>query len=177
MPLSPVSWARTLKCSSSSCVLGMWRAEWKGNEPVGEVSRRLDGRGAHCCSACSFPSPSAALLGGPATAVADAYLGQRARPLCCRLGIRSPWDSGTISARALWLRFGCFLSQTVPVCLFFTLKSAPARCRYLANRSKRHTLAMTSPTAEIAPDLQRQLGQQPFRSRAWPAHLVPEQHR
>ncbi|XP_060106904.1 serine/threonine-protein kinase SIK3 isoform X2 [Heteronotia binoei] len=47
--------------------------------------------------------------------------------------------------------------------------------RYLASRSKRHTLAMTSPTAEIPPDLQRQLGQQPFRSRA--AHLAPEQHR
>lgn len=44
--------------------------------------------------------------------------------------------------------------------------------RYLANRSKRHTLAMTSPTAEIPPDLQRQLGQQSFRSRVW-----PEQHR
>uniref|UniRef100_A0A7N5JLR1 non-specific serine/threonine protein kinase n=1 Tax=Ailuropoda melanoleuca TaxID=9646 RepID=A0A7N5JLR1_AILME len=49
--------------------------------------------------------------------------------------------------------------------------------RYLANRSKRHTLAMTNPTAEIPPDLQRQLGQQPFRSRVWPPHLVPEQHR
>ncbi|XP_047549691.1 serine/threonine-protein kinase SIK3 isoform X5 [Lutra lutra] len=49
--------------------------------------------------------------------------------------------------------------------------------RYLANRSKRHTLAMTSPTAEIPPDLQRQLGQQPFRSRVWPPHLVPDQHR
>ncbi|XP_058050192.1 serine/threonine-protein kinase SIK3 isoform X4 [Ahaetulla prasina] len=47
--------------------------------------------------------------------------------------------------------------------------------RYLANRSKRHTLAMTNPTAEIPPDLQRQLGQQPFRSRA--AHLTPDQHR
>lgn len=55
------------------------------------------------------------------------------------------------------------------------ISSAPARCRYLANRSKRHTLAMTNPTAEIPPDLQRQLGQQPFRSRA--AHLAPEQHR
>ncbi|XP_035317503.1 serine/threonine-protein kinase SIK3 isoform X1 [Cricetulus griseus] len=49
--------------------------------------------------------------------------------------------------------------------------------RYLANRSKRHTLAMTSPTAEIPPDLQRQLGQQSFRSRVWPPHLVPDQHR
>ncbi|XP_054853817.1 serine/threonine-protein kinase SIK3 isoform X1 [Eublepharis macularius] len=47
--------------------------------------------------------------------------------------------------------------------------------RYLASRSKRHTLAMASPTAEIPPDLQRQLGQQPFRSRA--SHLAPEQHR
>uniref|UniRef100_A0A8C6XRD4 non-specific serine/threonine protein kinase n=1 Tax=Naja naja TaxID=35670 RepID=A0A8C6XRD4_NAJNA len=47
--------------------------------------------------------------------------------------------------------------------------------RYLANRSKRHTLAMTNPTAEIPPDLQRQLGQQPFRSRA--PHLAPDQHR
>ncbi|KAH0623367.1 hypothetical protein JD844_031637 [Phrynosoma platyrhinos] len=47
--------------------------------------------------------------------------------------------------------------------------------RYLANRSKRHTLAMTNPTAEIPPDLQRQLGQQPFRSRA--SHLAPDQHR
>ncbi|XP_062948879.1 serine/threonine-protein kinase SIK3 isoform X4 [Cynocephalus volans] len=49
--------------------------------------------------------------------------------------------------------------------------------RYLANRSKRHTLAMTNPTAEIPPDLQRQLGQQSFRSRVWPPHLVPDQHR
>uniref|UniRef100_A0A671EJ92 Serine/threonine-protein kinase SIK3 n=1 Tax=Rhinolophus ferrumequinum TaxID=59479 RepID=A0A671EJ92_RHIFE len=49
--------------------------------------------------------------------------------------------------------------------------------RYLANRSKRHTLAMTNPTAEIPPDLQRQLGQQAFRSRVWPPHLVPDQHR
>ncbi|XP_059959038.1 serine/threonine-protein kinase SIK3 isoform X2 [Mesoplodon densirostris] len=49
--------------------------------------------------------------------------------------------------------------------------------RYLANRSKRHTLAMTNPTAEIPPDLQRQLGQQPFRSRVWAPHLVPDQHR
>ncbi|XP_036284212.1 serine/threonine-protein kinase SIK3 isoform X1 [Pipistrellus kuhlii] len=49
--------------------------------------------------------------------------------------------------------------------------------RYLANRSKRHTLAMTNPTAEIPPDLQRQLGQQPSRSRVWPPHLVPDQHR
>ncbi|XP_050012309.1 serine/threonine-protein kinase SIK3 isoform X1 [Alexandromys fortis] len=49
--------------------------------------------------------------------------------------------------------------------------------RYLANRSKRHTLAMTSPTAEIPPDLQRQLGQQSFRPRVWPPHLVPDQHR
>ncbi|KAJ7305199.1 hypothetical protein JRQ81_011108, partial [Phrynocephalus forsythii] len=47
--------------------------------------------------------------------------------------------------------------------------------RYLAHRSKRHTLAMTSPTAEIPPDLQRQLGQQPFRPRA--SHLPPDQHR
>nr|XP_056716405.1 serine/threonine-protein kinase SIK3 [Euleptes europaea] len=47
--------------------------------------------------------------------------------------------------------------------------------RYLASRSKRHTLAMTSPSAETPPDLQRQLGQQPFRSRA--SHLAPEQHR
>ncbi|KAB1254831.1 Serine/threonine-protein kinase SIK3 [Camelus dromedarius] len=61
--------------------------------------------------------------------------------------------------------------------VFFTMKSAPACCRYLANRSKRHTLAMTNPTAEIPPDLQRQLGQQPFRSRVWPPHLVPDQHR
>ncbi|NXC21255.1 SIK3 kinase, partial [Corythaeola cristata] len=49
--------------------------------------------------------------------------------------------------------------------------------RYLANRSKRHTLAMTNPTAEIPPDLQRQLGQQSFRPRAWAPHLVPDQHR
>ncbi|XP_027713278.1 serine/threonine-protein kinase SIK3 isoform X1 [Vombatus ursinus] len=49
--------------------------------------------------------------------------------------------------------------------------------RYLANRSKRHTLAMTNPTAEIPSDLQRQLGQQPFRARVWPPHLVPDQHR
>ncbi|KAK2497800.1 hypothetical protein MC885_000452 [Smutsia gigantea] len=49
--------------------------------------------------------------------------------------------------------------------------------RYLANRSKRHTLAMTSPAAEIPPDLQRQLGQQPFRPRVWPPHLAPDQHR
>ncbi|XP_021385702.1 serine/threonine-protein kinase SIK3 isoform X3 [Lonchura striata] len=49
--------------------------------------------------------------------------------------------------------------------------------RYLANRSKRHTLAMTNPTAEIPPDLQRQLGQQPFRARAWAPHLGPDQHR
>ncbi|KAK9394942.1 SIK3: SIK family kinase 3 [Crotalus adamanteus] len=34
---------------------------------------------------------------------------------------------------------------------------------------------MTNPTAEIPPDLQRQLGQQPFRSRA--SHLAPDQHR
>lgn len=66
---------------------------------------------------------------------------------------------------------GIFLS------VFFTMKCAPACCRYLANRSKRHTLAMTNPTAEIPPDLQRQLGQQPFRSRVWPPHLVPDQHR
>ncbi|XP_041427314.1 serine/threonine-protein kinase SIK3 isoform X2 [Xenopus laevis] len=50
--------------------------------------------------------------------------------------------------------------------------------RYLANRTKRHTLAMTSPTAEIPPDLQRQLGQQQsFRNRAWPPHLAPDLHR
>ncbi|KAM4651203.1 LOW QUALITY PROTEIN: serine/threonine-protein kinase SIK3 [Discoglossus pictus] len=49
--------------------------------------------------------------------------------------------------------------------------------RYLANRTKRHTLAMTNPTAEISPDLQRQLGQQGFRTRGWPTHLVPDQHR
>ncbi|XP_075046480.1 serine/threonine-protein kinase SIK3 isoform X2 [Mixophyes fleayi] len=50
--------------------------------------------------------------------------------------------------------------------------------RYLANRTKRHTLAMTSPTAEIPPDLQRQLGQQQaFRNRVWPPHLGPDQHR
>ncbi|KAJ7423635.1 Serine/threonine-protein kinase SIK3 [Pitangus sulphuratus] len=49
--------------------------------------------------------------------------------------------------------------------------------RYLANRSKRHTLAMTNPTAEIPPDLQRQLGQQSFRPRAWAPHLGPDQHR
>lgn len=52
---------------------------------------------------------------------------------------------------------------------------APAPCRYLASRSKRHTLAMTSPTAEVPPDLQRQLGQQPFRPRA--PHLAPDQYR
>ncbi|XP_067827051.1 serine/threonine-protein kinase SIK3 homolog isoform X3 [Heptranchias perlo] len=47
--------------------------------------------------------------------------------------------------------------------------------RYLANRSKRHTLAMTIPTAEVPLDLQRQLGQQlAIRSRAWVPH--PEQH-
>ncbi|XP_048418123.1 serine/threonine-protein kinase SIK3 homolog isoform X2 [Stegostoma tigrinum] len=47
--------------------------------------------------------------------------------------------------------------------------------RYLANRSKRHTLAMTNPTAEVPLDLQRQLGQQQaIRSRAWVPH--PEQH-
>ncbi|NXT76456.1 SIK3 kinase, partial [Zapornia atra] len=49
--------------------------------------------------------------------------------------------------------------------------------RYLANRSKRHTLALTNPTAEIPPDLQRQLGQQSFRPWAWAPHLVPDQHR
>ncbi|KAE8592547.1 hypothetical protein XENTR_v10018785 [Xenopus tropicalis] len=50
--------------------------------------------------------------------------------------------------------------------------------RYLANRTKRHTLAMTSPTAEIPPELQRQLGQQQaFRNRAWPPHLAPDLHR
>ncbi|XP_038609312.1 LOW QUALITY PROTEIN: serine/threonine-protein kinase SIK3 [Tachyglossus aculeatus] len=49
--------------------------------------------------------------------------------------------------------------------------------RYLANRSKRHTLAMTNPATEIPPDLQWQLGQQPYRSRVWPPHLVPDQHR
>uniref|UniRef100_A0A7M4DWM2 non-specific serine/threonine protein kinase n=2 Tax=Crocodylus porosus TaxID=8502 RepID=A0A7M4DWM2_CROPO len=49
--------------------------------------------------------------------------------------------------------------------------------RYLANRSKRHTLALTNPTAEIPPELQRQLGQQSFRSRVWAPHLVPDQHR
>nr|XP_033773434.1 serine/threonine-protein kinase SIK3 isoform X1 [Geotrypetes seraphini] len=49
--------------------------------------------------------------------------------------------------------------------------------RYLANRSKRHTLAMTNPTAELPPDLQRQLGQQSVRSRVWTPHLVPDQHR
>ncbi|XP_038635263.1 serine/threonine-protein kinase SIK3 homolog isoform X1 [Scyliorhinus canicula] len=47
--------------------------------------------------------------------------------------------------------------------------------RYLANRSKRHTLAMTNPTAEVPLDLQMQLGQQQaIRSRAWVPH--PEQH-
>ncbi|XP_055516567.1 serine/threonine-protein kinase SIK3 homolog isoform X1 [Leucoraja erinacea] len=47
--------------------------------------------------------------------------------------------------------------------------------RYLANRSKRHSLAMTNPTAEVPLDLQRQLGQQQaIRSRAWVPH--PEQH-
>lgn len=75
---------------------------------------------------------------------------------------------GLTSNASCW---GIFLS----VC--FTMKYAPACCRYLANRSKRHTLAMTNPTAEIPPDLQRQLGQQPFRSRVWPPHLVPDQHR
>ncbi|KAG9482150.1 serine/threonine-protein kinase SIK3 [Eleutherodactylus coqui] len=49
--------------------------------------------------------------------------------------------------------------------------------RYLANRSKRHTLAMTCPTAEIPPELQRQLGQAAFRNRVWPPHLIPDQHR
>ncbi|CAH2320218.1 serine threonine- kinase SIK3 isoform X1 [Pelobates cultripes] len=50
--------------------------------------------------------------------------------------------------------------------------------RYLANRSKRHTLAMTSPSAEIPADLQRQLGQQQsFRNRAWPPHLAADPHR
>lgn len=75
---------------------------------------------------------------------------------------------GLTSNASCW---GIFLS------VFFTMKCAPACCRYLANRSKRHTLAMTNPTAEIPPDLQRQLGQQPFRSRVWPPHLVPDQHR
>ena len=75
---------------------------------------------------------------------------------------------GLTSNASCW---GVFLS------VFFTMKCAPACCRYLANRSKRHTLAMTNPTAEIPPDLQRQLGQQPFRSRVWPPHLVPDQHR
>ncbi|XP_059814265.1 serine/threonine-protein kinase SIK3-like isoform X1 [Hypanus sabinus] len=47
--------------------------------------------------------------------------------------------------------------------------------RYLANRSKRHTLALTSPTAEIPLDLQRQLGQQQaICSWAWVLH--PEQY-
>eukprot|EP00062_Callorhinchus_milii_P021225 gi/632977723/ref/XP_007905506.1/ PREDICTED: serine/threonine-protein kinase SIK3 isoform X1 [Callorhinchus milii] len=47
--------------------------------------------------------------------------------------------------------------------------------RYLANRTKRHTLAMTNPTDEIHPDLQRQLAQQQaFRSRGWVPH--PDQH-
>ncbi|XP_069081067.1 serine/threonine-protein kinase SIK3 isoform X3 [Pleurodeles waltl] len=49
--------------------------------------------------------------------------------------------------------------------------------RYLTNRSKRHTLAMTNPTAEIPTDLQRQLGMQSFRSRTWAPHLVPDPHR
>ncbi|KAM3923471.1 serine/threonine-protein kinase SIK3 [Leptodactylus fuscus] len=49
--------------------------------------------------------------------------------------------------------------------------------RYLAKSTKRHTLAMTSPSAEIPPDLQRQLGQQGFRNRVWPPHLIPDQHR
>ncbi|KAM9299651.1 serine/threonine-protein kinase SIK3 [Gastrophryne carolinensis] len=50
--------------------------------------------------------------------------------------------------------------------------------RYLANRTKRHTLAMTNATAEIPPDLQRQLGQQQsFRNRGWLPHLVTDQHR
>ncbi|XP_069470593.1 serine/threonine-protein kinase SIK3 isoform X2 [Ambystoma mexicanum] len=49
--------------------------------------------------------------------------------------------------------------------------------RYLANRSKRHTLAMTDPTAEIPKDLQRQLGMQSFRSRTWAPHLVSDPHR
>lgn len=75
---------------------------------------------------------------------------------------------GLTSNASCW---GIFLS------VFFTVKCAPACCRYLANRSKRHTLAMTNPTAEIPPDLQRQLGQQAFRSRVWPPHLVPDQHR
>ncbi|XP_053308607.1 serine/threonine-protein kinase SIK3 [Spea bombifrons] len=49
--------------------------------------------------------------------------------------------------------------------------------RYLTNRSKRHTLAMTCPSAEIPTDLQRQLGQQQsFRNRAWPPHLAVDQH-
>ncbi|OCT72477.1 serine/threonine-protein kinase SIK3 [Xenopus laevis] len=50
--------------------------------------------------------------------------------------------------------------------------------RYLANRTKRHTLAMTNPTAEVPSDLQRQLGQQQsFRNRAWPPHLTPDLYR
>ncbi|KAK6469113.1 serine/threonine-protein kinase SIK3-like [Huso huso] len=44
--------------------------------------------------------------------------------------------------------------------------------RYLANRSKRHTLAMTNPTAEIPPDIQRQLGTQASRQRVWAQHLL-----
>uniref|UniRef100_H3B4Y8 non-specific serine/threonine protein kinase n=1 Tax=Latimeria chalumnae TaxID=7897 RepID=H3B4Y8_LATCH len=48
--------------------------------------------------------------------------------------------------------------------------------RYLANRTKRHTLAMTNPTAEIPPELQRQLCQQSFRTRGWGPHLLLEQH-
>ncbi|PIO38520.1 hypothetical protein AB205_0045160 [Aquarana catesbeiana] len=36
---------------------------------------------------------------------------------------------------------------------------------------------MTCPTAEIPPDLQRQLGQQSFRNRVWPPHLALDQHR
>ncbi|XP_043936903.1 serine/threonine-protein kinase SIK3 [Protopterus annectens] len=39
--------------------------------------------------------------------------------------------------------------------------------RYLANRSKRHTLAMTNPTSETSP--------QPFRPKPWGPHLLPDQ--
>uniref|UniRef100_A0A8C5WMT3 non-specific serine/threonine protein kinase n=1 Tax=Leptobrachium leishanense TaxID=445787 RepID=A0A8C5WMT3_9ANUR len=49
--------------------------------------------------------------------------------------------------------------------------------RYLANRTKRHTLAINSPSAEIPAELQRQLGQQSFRNRAWLPHLAVDPHR
>ncbi|XP_028664332.2 serine/threonine-protein kinase SIK3 homolog isoform X1 [Erpetoichthys calabaricus] len=47
--------------------------------------------------------------------------------------------------------------------------------RYLANRSKRHTLALMNPAAEIPPDIQRVLGMQASRQRAWAQHAVAEQ--